>query len=146
MPRTPSEIRSLESGSYIATDGRKFMHHQLGRRYDDALAARGEQHAQNAPGGPFAQAAFKEHGHAQKVIIEREGLGRHRITVEHVDGAKSTHVAPDAFRAQQMAGELLQVEPMPSGAVHARSRQFPVGEREEKAQRAFDGEDEPDGK
>lgn len=140
MPRTPAEIRSTGTASYIAADGRRFMQHQLGRNYDNYLAQQGADAAINAPGGPFSGASIKQHGHVRSVTIEREGMGRHRITAHHVDGADTTQVVPDAFRAHALAGELLQVEPMPSGAVHQRSRSLPVGEREVTEQKKFDQE------
>lgn len=143
MPRTPSEIRSTGTASYIAQDGRRFMHHQLGRKYDNYLAQQGADAAKNAPGGPFSEASIKQHGHVTGVTIEREGMGRHRITAHHVDGSETTQVVPDAFRAHAIAGDLLQIEPMPSGAVHQRSRAVPVGEKEVAEQRRFD-RDEPD--
>lgn len=142
MPRTPAEIRSTGTASYIAADGRRFMHHQLGRRYDNYLAQQGADAAQNAPGGPFSSASIKQHGHVRSVTIEREGMGRHRITAHHIDGSDTTQVVPDAFRAHSLAGELLQVEPMPSGQVHQRSRAVPVGPREAREQQRFDQEEE----
>lgn len=141
--RTPAAIRATHTASYIAADGRQFMHHQLGRAYDNYLAQRGADAAQNAPGGPFSAAAIKQHGHIRSVTIDREGLGRHRITAQHVDGNKTTQVVPDAFRAHSLAGELLQIEPMPSAAVHQRSRQLPAGEREAATQKRFDHNEDP---
>lgn len=117
--------------SYVAKDGRHFTHGQQGRKYDNYLAEQGRDAAENAPGGDFADAAMKEHGNVRRVVIEREGNGRHRVTVEHFDGHESTQVHPEAHLAHQVAAHFLGVDnPPPAVQTHSRSRAYPIGPKE----------------
>lgn len=122
--------------SYVAKDGRRFGHPVQGRKYDESLerdkseTERGKQDVESAPGGEMWEADLNAHGMVTKITIENEGPGRWRHTALHADGIESTSVHPEAYRAHQVAGHYMALEPPPAIATHSRARSFPVGPKE----------------
>jgi hypothetical protein len=116
---------------YIATDGRHFTHPLQGRNYDRSLAEESEKQTKDAPGGPQHEEAVRQHGLAKKVVIERDGNGRTRLTATHADGFKHTSVHPEAYRAHDLGRELLGIEAPPALQTHSRARSQPRGPKED---------------
>lgn len=117
--------------AYIAKDGRHFTHSMQGRAYDKSLAEEGQDKIKDAPGGPQHEEAVRAHGLAKKVIIERDGNGRTRLTATHADGFKHTSVHPEAYRAHDLGRELLGIEAPPGLQTHSRARSQPRGPKED---------------
>lgn len=117
--------------AYKAKDGRSFTHPMQGQAYDRSLAEEGQQQTKDAPGGPQHEEAVRAHGLAKKVIIERDGNGRTRLTATHADGFKHTSVHPEAYRAHDLGRELLGIEAPPALQTHSRARSQPRGPKED---------------
>lgn len=117
--------------SYKAKDGRHFTHPMQGRVYDQSLAAQGKENAGRAPGGAQHEDAIRQHGLASKVVIERVGNGRTRLTATHADGFKHTSVHPETYRAHDLGRELLGIEAPPALQTHSRARSQPRGPKED---------------
>ena len=117
--------------AYKAKDGRSFTHPMQGQAYARGLAEEGQQQTKDAPGGPQHEEAVRAHGLAKKVIIERDGNGRTRLTATHADGFKHTSVHPEAYRAHDLGRELLGIEAPPALQTHSRARSQPRGPKED---------------
>lgn len=118
--------------SFVSRDGRRFASTQQLRKYEASQDELGK-----APGGTNWDAALRDHGNVRKIIIEREGNGRHRVTSTHADGFTATSVHPEAFRAHEVAKTLLGLdEPPPAIKTQVRARQTETGPKEEKRQEA----------
>lgn len=98
--------------------------------------------SQKAPGGPSHKDSLDQHGFVKDVRIVREGNGRHRVTAIHQDGTKYTSVQPEAYRAHEIARELLGIEPPPAVATHSRARSHPQGPKEDERIRKEDSREE----
>lgn len=122
--------------AYTARDGHKFPTAIQHAKYERWL-----DEQDKAPGGPAHEEAFNKHGMARKVVIEREGNGRTRITSFHNDGHRFTQVHPETYRAHDMARELLGIEPPPAVQTHGRARAHPTGPKEEERIRREDHRD-----
>lgn len=117
--------------AYKAKDGRHFTHPMQGQAYDRGLADEGQEQTKEAPGGPQHEDAIRQHGLANKVVIERDGNGRTRLTATHADGFKHTSVHPEAYRAHDLGRELLGIEAPPALQTHSRARSQPRGPKED---------------
>ena len=117
--------------AYKAKDGREFTHPMQGQAYDRGLAEEGQEQTKEAPGGPQHEDAIRQHGLASKVVIERDGNGRTRLTATHADGFKHTSVHPEAYRAHDLGRELLGIEAPPALQTHSRARSQPRGPKED---------------
>lgn len=112
--------------AYIAKDGKRFPTTMQGRKYDDWLVQKDK-----APGGTSQQQALKDNGPVRSITMTREGMGRHRLSVEHFNGTKSTEVHPEAFRAHQVMAAYLGIDtPPPAIQTHQRARSQPTGPKE----------------
>ena len=123
--------------SHTASDGKVFQHAGQYRKYQDWLDVEAK-----APTGRAHEQGVKDHGLPKRVIIDNEGNGRHRVTMIHVDGEKTTSVHPEAYRAMDVARETYVPPPPEAIQTHARSRVHPVGEKEIARIRKEDGEQE----
>ena len=127
--------------SFKASDGKTFQHAGQYRKYQDWLDVESK-----APSGRNHEQGVRDHGLPKRVIIDNEGSGRHRVTMIHADGEKSTSVHPEAYRAMDIARETYVPPPPEAIQTHARSRAHPVGDKEIKRIREEDGEkDEGEG-
>lgn len=130
---------------YTAKDGKRFNNNIQGRKYDESLGALHRNSLADlagARGGLAHQDAVTQHGLARKVTIEREGNGRHRVTAVMADGHKHTDVHPEAFRAHDIARELLGIEAPPAIQTHGRARSQPTGPKEDERVRKEDNREE----
>ncbi len=124
-----------------ARDGKTFSHPMQAAKYERWLDEK-----DRAPGGTAHDEAARLHGPAKRVTIEREGLGRHVVTSEHVDGFKHQSVHPEAFRAHQVGAALLGIEAPAAVQTHSRARAHPTGPKESDRLASEDGrrsEEEP---
>lgn len=94
-----------------------------------ATAIRSGQDFASAPSSD-PQGAAREHGLAKHVTITREGMGRHRVEAELGDGSMHTSVHPEAYRAVDIAKDLLGIEAPPAFQTSGRARSQPVGPKE----------------
>lgn len=122
---------------FKAKDGKEFGHPEQARLYDKSLDTK-----ENAPGGPSHLHDLREHGPVKKITIERTGNGRHEVRAVHQDGFRSQSVHPEAFRAHEIARELLGIEPPPAIQTHSRARSQPTGPKEDERIRQEDGREE----
>lgn len=125
--------------AYTAKDGKQFTHPMQGQVHDRWL-----RDSEKAPGGPTHKDALLQHGPVKKIVIEREGMGRHRVTATHQDGETHTSVHPEAYRAHEITRELLGIEPPPAIQTHSRARAQPQGPKEEDRIRKEDHREEDD--
>lgn len=92
-----------------------------------------------APGGLAHEQAIKEHGPVKSYRYDAEGNGRHRVTLYHSDGASSTSVHPQAYRAHSIAAQALGIDNPPAAVeTHQRSKDHPIGPKEDAAIRTHD--------
>lgn len=136
---------------FTARDGKKFMHGQQGRKYDESLGVNDlpkvktndptrpepgnnneEAEAQGAPGGEPWESDFRQHGQAHRTIITHDSTGHH-VEAHHKDGHvhHSTHL--DAFKAHEAARTLSGVndDMGPQDTPQSRARNFEVGPKED---------------
>lgn len=123
---------------YRAKDGKRFSNSIQGRRYDESLApaashaTQGRADFDKAPGGNQHEHFAKIHGPARRITIEAEGNGRHRVTVVHSDGERSTSVHPEGFRAFQVGQAAYGISDAPPAVqTHQRARAQPIGPKED---------------
>jgi len=144
---------------HVASDGKRFMGTQRGKRYDESLKQlpkvptndppnknappEGEEDDSpmkvgegSEPGGALHENDYKMHGQAHKVTITHDSTG-HRVEAEHQDGYthKSTHLtAGEAWTAgKHLAGITAEMEQPQEGP--QRQRAHPTGEKEESRQK-----------
>lgn len=120
--------------SVKASDGKRFATVSQARRYEESignLQRTSLSDLAKARGGPSHQDDLNQHGFVKKLSIERDGNGRHKVTAVHNDGFKHQSVHPEAYRAHDIARELLGIEPPPALATHSRSRAQPRGPKED---------------
>lgn len=129
---------------YKARDGKEFHDTIRGRKYDAWLAKESELDTKEAPGGPTHKADLEEHGFVKKITISREGNGRHRVEAVHQDGFHHNSVHPEAYRAHDIARDLLGIEPPPALGTHSRSRTQPRGPKEDERIAREDGREVPE--
>ena len=117
-----------------ASDGHEFYHPAQLRIYEQHLKSQeAKQRLIDAPGGAAHEAAIKEHGPVREVHYVSEGMGRHRLTFTHQDGRESTSVHPQAYRAHSIMASALGIDNPPAAIeTHQRSRNQPIGPKEEK--------------
>ena len=138
---------------WTAKDGHRFPSRLQLRKYEEAegnlwrpsltdTARRSAEDVADARGGAAHEDAVRQHGLAKKVTITREGMGRHRIEAELADGTRHTSVHPEAFRAHDIAKELLGIEAPPAFQTSGRARSQPTGEKESDRIRREDGREE----
>jgi hypothetical protein len=115
-----------------ASDGKEFFDPRRAHIYERSLTAeKSRQDLISAPGGVQHEAAIKEHGPVRKVIYDLEGAGRHRLTFTHADGGTSSSVHPQAYRAHSIVAQALGIDNPPAAVeTHQRSRQYPIGPKE----------------
>ena len=131
--------------SYKASDGREFGNPAQARLYEKSLADRGADDVANAPGGEQYEADVKAHGTVHEAHIKAEGNGRWRLTTTHADGAKSTSVHPQWFRAHELAGKYFDPDGKPAALeTHQRARAHPAGPKEEERIAREDGREVDD--
>lgn len=137
--------------SYRAKNGKIFATVVQGRKFDRSLdeqrtqthADRGRQDAEDAPGGQQHLADIKQHGVVSEAHIVSEGNGRWRLTTKHADGQESTSVHPQWFRAHELAGRYFDPDGKPPALeTHQRSRNAPVGPKEDARVAKEDGRDD----
>lgn len=140
--------------AYTAKDGHTFPSSIQLRKYEeaegnlwrpsltDSMARKGAEEVSDAPGGPSQEEAVRQHGLAKKVTITREGNGRHRIEAQMADGSSYTSVHPEAYRAHDIAKDLLGIEAPPAFQTAGRARSQPIGPKEEERIRWEDGREE----
>ena len=123
-----------------ASDGHEFFDPRRAHIYEKSLKAeQSKKDLISAPGGAAHEAAINEHGPVREAHYTVEGGGRHRLTFTHADGQTSTSVHPQAYRAHSIMGQALGVDNPPAAVeTHQRSRDYPIGKKEESEIRRHD--------
>lgn len=129
-----------------ASDGHEFYDPRRAHLYEKSLKAeQSKKDLINAPGGRAHEAAINEHGPVREVHYVSEGSGRHRLTFKHADGATSTSVHPQAYRAHSIMAQALGIDNPPAAVeTHQRSRQYPIGPKENAEIRRHDNQETDD--
>ncbi len=135
---------------YTAKDGKTFPNAIQGRKYDESIGGLKRDSLSDlakARGGPSHSDDLAQHGFVKKVSIIREGNGRHKVEAVHQDGFKHQSVHPEAYRAHDIARELLGIEPPPALGTHSKARTQPRGPKEDERvakedSRTVDSEDD----
>ncbi len=120
--------------TFTASDGKTFHHAQQHQKYQNWLDEK-----EKAPSGNVHKQAILDHGNVRGINISVEGAGRHRVTLKHADGATSTSVHPQSYRALEVAKEFYVPPPPDAIETHARSRVHPTGPKEADRVRREDG-------
>jgi len=129
-----------------ASDGHEFFDPRRAHIYEKSLKAeQSKKDLISAPGGAAHEAAIKEHGPIRKAVLDMSEPGRHRLTFTHMNGKESTSVHPQAYRAHSIMGQALGVDNPPAAIeTHQRSRQYPIGPKENAEIRRHDHQEDDD--
>lgn len=129
-----------------ASDGKEFFDPRRVHIYERSLMAeKSKQDLISAPGGVQHEAAIKEHGPVREAHYKVEGGGRHRLTFTHADGGTSTSVHPQAYRAHSVMAQALGIDNPPAAVeTHQRSKQYPIGHKENQEIRRADHQETED--